>query len=102
MSGRAAWRLETLGFLDVYRYTAGKTDWLAADLPTEGEQASEPRISVAADRDPPSCRPGERVADVRRRLQLSADDVCLVLNDERIVLGLLRCASLERTSPDAV
>ena len=36
MSPRAAWRLEATGFGPVYDYAAGKTDWLAYDLPFEG------------------------------------------------------------------
>src|ERR1700736_3655424 len=36
MSPRAAWRLEAAGFGPVYDYAAGKTEWLAADLPFEG------------------------------------------------------------------
>ena len=36
MSPRAAWRLEEAGFGPVYDYAAGKTDWLAADLPFDG------------------------------------------------------------------
>ena len=36
MSPRAAWRLEAAGFAPVYDYVAGKSDWLAADLPFEG------------------------------------------------------------------
>src|SRR5947207_7738072 len=36
MSPQAAWRLEAAGFGPVYDYAAGKTDWLAADLPFEG------------------------------------------------------------------
>src|SRR6266516_5360034 len=36
MSPRAAWRLEAAGFGPVYDYAAGKTDWLAADLPFDG------------------------------------------------------------------
>ena len=36
MSPRAAWRLEAAGFSPVYDYVAGKSDWLAADLPFEG------------------------------------------------------------------
>src|SRR5260221_1587932 len=36
MSPRAAWRLEEAGLGPVYEYAAGKTDWLAADLPFEG------------------------------------------------------------------
>ena len=33
LSARAAWRLESMGFQEVYRYTPGKADWLAADDP---------------------------------------------------------------------
>ncbi len=36
MSPRSAWRLEGAGFGAVYDYAAGKSDWLAADLPFEG------------------------------------------------------------------
>src|SRR5258708_39394948 len=36
MSPGAAWRLEATGFSPVYDYAAGKTDWLAADLPFVG------------------------------------------------------------------
>src|SRR5437773_6189207 len=28
LSARAAWRLESMGFQEVYRYTPGKADWL--------------------------------------------------------------------------
>ena len=43
MSPRAACRLETLGFAEVYDYVAGKADWLGRGLPREGEKAREPR-----------------------------------------------------------
>ena len=36
MSPRAAWRLEAAGFGPVHDYAAGKTDWIAADLPFQG------------------------------------------------------------------
>ena len=42
MSPRAAWRLESLGFGDVYDYVAGKVDWMAAGLPIEGANAHHP------------------------------------------------------------
>ena len=75
MSARAAWRLEeTLGFPNVYRYTPGKADWLAAGLSREGELAAVLRIGDVADRDVPTCGPGERVGDVRRRLQQVGQD----------------------------
>ena len=42
MSPRAAWRLESLGFGEVYEYGGGKLDWMAAGLPTEGTNAKPP------------------------------------------------------------
>ena len=39
LSARAAWRLESMGFQEVYRYTPGKADWLAAGWETQGTQA---------------------------------------------------------------
>ena len=42
MSPRAACRLETLGFSDVYDYGGGKAEWLGYGLPREGENASVP------------------------------------------------------------
>src|SRR5678815_54765 len=44
LSARAAWRMESMGFQEVYRYTPGKADWLAAGFETEGAQAKKPRI----------------------------------------------------------
>ena len=40
--GRAAWRLESVGFSEVYDYTVGELHWLAAGLPTEGTNATRP------------------------------------------------------------
>ena len=36
MSPRAAARLESLGFRQVYDYVAGEADWFASGLPMEG------------------------------------------------------------------
>jgi hypothetical protein len=61
MSPRAAWRLEGLGFEEVYDYTAGKADWFASGLPKEGTLASVPTIGGAARQDVPTCAPAEKV-----------------------------------------
>ena len=74
----------------MYDYTAGKQDWLAAGLPTEGERAEEPRAGAVARRDVPTCRLDERMAEVRERVRAAGWEACVVVNDERIVLGLLR------------
>ena len=93
---------ETLGFGTVYRYTPGKADWFAAGLPREGEMAAVPRIGDVADRDVPTCRPAERVGEVRRRLQEAAQDLCVVLGQRRVVLGRVRAKDLEGNRDVAV
>ena len=94
MSPRAAWRLESLGFEEVYDYVAGKLDWLAAGLPTEGSNASRPRAGDMARRDVPTCRLDERVGEVRDRVRAGGWDACVVTNEHRVVLGLLRSEEL--------
>src|ERR1043165_5484980 len=44
LSARAAWRLESMGFQEVYRYTPGKEDWIASGYETEGTNATKPRL----------------------------------------------------------
>ncbi len=94
MSARAAWRLESLGFKQVYRYTAGKMDWLASGLPVEGQFADEPCAGDIAHRDVPTCRLDERLSEARRR----ADGwpVCVVVNEQKVVLGLLRIQAMQQ------
>ncbi len=69
MSARAASRLETLGFGQVYRYQPGKADWFAAGLPREGREAHTPRVADIALRDVPKCYINERVAVLRERIR---------------------------------
>src|SRR5258708_13043226 len=95
MSARAAWRLETLGFEQVFRYTPGKEDWMAAGLPIEGSKASIPRVGSVACRDVPTCRLDERVGDVSARVRAKGWELCVVVNKGNIVLGRLVRAALE-------
>jgi CBS domain-containing protein len=90
MSPRAAWRLEGIGFTEVYDYPPGKADWSASGLPMEGTSADEPTIGEAARRDVPTCAPAEKVGTVRERVRKAGWDRCVVVNEERVVLGLLR------------
>jgi hypothetical protein len=69
---RAASRLETLGFRQVYRYQPGKADWFAAGLPREGREAYTPRVADIARRDVPTCRIDERVDAVHDRMREGA------------------------------
>ena len=90
MSPRAAWRLETLGFKDVSDYVDGKLDWMAAGLPTEGTNADRPRAADVARKDAVTCRLDERLGDVSERAAAGGWTAVVVVNDEGIVLGLLR------------
>ena len=94
MSPRAAWRLESLGFREVYDYTVGKLDWLAAGLPTEGTNANKPRAGTLAHKDVPTCALDERLGDVRDRAHGQGWDAAVVVNTERVVFGLLRAKEL--------
>ena len=86
MSARAASRLVSLGFANVYRYQAGKADWFAAGLPRAGKEAHIPVVAEVAKRDVATCRLGERVADVRNRV---GDEPLIVIDADRVVLGLV-------------
>src|SRR5712691_2446041 len=101
MSARAASRLETLGFSHVYRYQPGKADWFSAGLPREGAEAHAPRVADLARRDVPTCQIDERVGVVRSRVRDSGWETCVVVDDQRVVLGLVRAEALgvDRDTP---
>jgi CBS domain-containing protein len=79
----------------VYDYGSGKQDWMAAGLPTEGRIASWPRAGTVARPDPPTCRLDERRGEVAERVRAAGWDLGVVVNQERVVLGLLRAEQLE-------
>jgi CBS domain-containing protein len=94
MSARAASRLATLGFRQVYRYQPGKADWFAAGLAREGDEAHTPRVADVARRDVPMCGLDEHVGAVRDRVRQGGWDVCVVVDEQRVVLGLVRSEAL--------
>lgn len=89
LSARAAWRLESMGFQEVYRYTPGKSDWLAAGWETEGTDAKKIRIRQMIHKDVPTCSLRERLEDVKSRRR-PHEDLCIVINDRSIVLGVIQ------------
>ena len=89
MSARAASRLATLGFTNVHRYQAGRADWFAAGLPREGRDAHVPRVADVAKRDVHTCRPDERVGDVRDRVGRDGGEPLIVVDADRVVLELV-------------
>jgi Mg/Co/Ni transporter MgtE len=74
----------------------GKLDWLTAGLPVEGNTVERPRADDVARRDVPTCRLDETIGEVRKRVRAAGWNACVVVNDERVVLGLLREAELEK------
>ncbi len=94
MSPRAAWRLISLGFLEVYDYVAGEADWFASGLPREGRDARIPRVGDVARGDVPTCRLTELAGEVDERIRAAGWETCIVVNEERVVLGRVRAAAL--------
>jgi Mg/Co/Ni transporter MgtE len=80
----------------VYEYKGGKLDWMAAGLPTEGENSLRPRAGDAARKDVPLCRLDERLGDVRDRVKAAGFDAAVVVDAHRVVLGLLRSKELAK------
>jgi CBS domain-containing protein len=78
-----------MGFGAVFRYVAGRRDWFAAGLPMAGRRARSARVGDVARRDVPTCRPGERLHEVRDRVRGPGWDACVVVNEVGVVLGLL-------------
>jgi Mg/Co/Ni transporter MgtE len=100
MSQRAACRLATLGFEQVYDYMPGKIDWLARGLPIEGEQKPVPRVKDVVRDDVARARLDEPVGQVRARVEQSLYGFALVVSDDGTLLGRLRKRALEG-DPDA-
>ena len=99
ISARAAWRLSSMGFTQVFRYTAGKADWLANGLPVEGNRSRTQDAGDVADLDVPTCKRSDRIRDIRDRVQKEGWDHCVVVNEQLIVLGLLRPVDFEKADP---
>ena len=95
MSPRAAWRLEELGFNQVYDYVAGKEDWFASGLPREGTSLETPWAGDLV-RDVPTCAEDDRVADLREPVRSGGLDLCVVVNEARVVLGVVRGDALAK------
>ena len=110
MSPRAACRLESLGFTQVYDYTTGLADWTANGLPTEGKKVGVIREGVvrrdalrardAVRTDTVACRLQDTVGHVKERLESAGQRQCVVTSEDGVVLGRLRGRALEG-DPDA-
>ena len=73
----------------MYDYVAGKKDWGSYGLPREGTNVPTRTAGDLADRDVPTCALGDRLAEVQERVRAVDWDTCIVLNEQRVVLGRL-------------
>ena len=84
MSPRAAWRLEAAGFGPVYDYAAGKSDWIAADLPFEGTARLAGLFTCRGVATVAETTPA---AEALRMLDAQGFGPVLVLNQAGVVMG---------------
>lgn len=66
----------------------GKLDWMAAGMPIEGTSAGGLAGDIARD-DVPTSRTGETLGEARVRIEAGEWDICVVTNDQDVVLGVL-------------
>jgi predicted transcriptional regulator len=71
----------------VYGYSAGKADWVAMDMPTEGAHSLK-TIQHRIRKDVPTCGLNEKLAAIKTAA-LGDWNICAVVDSDRIVLGLL-------------
>jgi CBS domain-containing protein len=79
----------------VFDYVAGKVDWQASGLPTEGTRAGVPRVGEHVRREVSTCRLTDRLGEVAKRVRAAGWERCVVVNEQRVVLGLLQGQALD-------
>jgi Mg/Co/Ni transporter MgtE len=91
-----------MGFPRVYDYVAGKKDWGSYGLPHEGTNVPERAAGDVAHRDVPTCTFADKLTGVRERVRAAAWDTCIVVNEQRVVLGRLGRKALASDSDESV
>lgn len=84
-----------MGFTDVSDYVDGKADWFAAGYPFEGTSASSSNAGGIARKDPPTCSVKDKVGDAAKRAATAGVEASVVVNEQRVVLGILRGKQLK-------
>jgi rhodanese-related sulfurtransferase len=100
LSARGAALLEAYDFAQVYDYTGSKTEWLGFGHPAEGTVPAAIRAGAIADPDVVCVGPDTPVGALDHRA-----DLVVVVDDQRVVLGTIRPASLgpvDRTAIDVL
>ena len=94
MSPRAAWRLESIGFEQVYDYSAGKADWGSFGLPLDGDAESSTRVGARLRTDVPTCRLEDRLPELCQGVDESGWETCFVVNNQGVLLGRIGRAAI--------
>jgi CBS domain-containing protein len=76
----------------------GKVDWLAHNLPVEGDRAIAPTAARAMHDDVVRCRPTDRIADVHEWIERSPYPFALVTSEDGTLLGRAPSSALDPTS----
>lgn len=69
---------------------------MAAGLPTEGKNSRLPRAGDLARKDVATCTPAEKLSAVQERVKKLGGDAAVVVNEHKVVMGLLRTAELQK------
>jgi Mg/Co/Ni transporter MgtE len=91
-----------MGFQRVYDYVAGKKDWGSYGLPLAGTNVPERTGGDVAHRDVPTCTFADNLTGVRERVRAAGWDTCIVVNEQRVVLGRLGRKALAADSDESV
>ena len=91
-----------MGFPRVYDYAAGKKDWGSYGLAHEGTNVPEHTAGDIAHRDVPICTLQDDLTEVRERVRAADWDTCIVVNEERVVLGRLGRKALSADTNESV
>ncbi|HTU85407.1 MAG TPA: CBS domain-containing protein [Solirubrobacteraceae bacterium] len=90
------------GFEDVYDYAFGKVDWLAHNLPVEGERATPPTAGRLMRDDVVRCAPDDGVPDVLAAVEASPYPFAVVTGPRRVVLGRVPASALREAADGPV
>ena len=72
----------------------GKLAWYQANEAREGKATEETWVGDVLDANPPTCSLTDRIGDIRERLKEDERELCVVVNEAGIVLGVLRKKAL--------
>jgi CBS domain-containing protein len=81
---------------------AGKMDWAAFGLPVEKGQNGPVMVIEQIERQVPTCQLDESVGEAKRRAKELGFPICIVVNAQGIVLGVIDKSVWEKNSEIAV